>query len=74
ADIFELQSVARTPQARNVLTAAQLVTSAALMRRESRGGHYRSDYPDLAKGATHRTFMNLADLASARPIVLAKTG
>ncbi|MFC1820392.1 hypothetical protein ACFLZG_04835 [Thermodesulfobacteriota bacterium] len=31
---------------RNMLTAAEMVLKAALMRTESRGGHYRSDYPE----------------------------
>jgi L-aspartate oxidase len=29
----------------NLLTCAMLVTEAALNREESRGGHYREDYP-----------------------------
>ena len=29
----------------NMLETAQLVVEAALMRKESRGGHYRADYP-----------------------------
>ncbi|HEY9227787.1 MAG TPA: hypothetical protein VIP11_14115, partial [Gemmatimonadaceae bacterium] len=29
----------------NMLQTAQLVVEAALLRRESRGGHYRADYP-----------------------------
>jgi L-aspartate oxidase len=32
-------------EARNLLSVGRLVTTAALARRESRGGHYRSDYP-----------------------------
>lgn len=32
-------------EARNLLAAARMVTAAAFARRESRGGHYRSDYP-----------------------------
>jgi len=35
------------------LTAARLIARAALDRRESRGGHYRSDYPDTAEVAGH---------------------
>jgi L-aspartate oxidase len=34
------------PETANMLLAAQLITVAALARRESRGGHFRSDYPD----------------------------
>ncbi|HEX5440226.1 MAG TPA: L-aspartate oxidase, partial [Ktedonobacterales bacterium] len=34
------------PETANMLLAAQLITTAALARRESRGGHYRSDYPN----------------------------
>ncbi|HUO89466.1 MAG TPA: L-aspartate oxidase [Rhizomicrobium sp.] len=44
----------------NMTAAAKLVTAAALNRRESRGGHYRSDYPN-ADPASKRTFMRLAD-------------
>ena len=31
---------------RNFVTLAQLVTRAALWREESRGGHFRSDFPE----------------------------
>ncbi|HIE12122.1 MAG TPA: L-aspartate oxidase [Desulfotomaculum sp.] len=31
---------------RNMLDVAELITEAALMRRESRGGHYRADFPE----------------------------
>ncbi|MEG0818108.1 MAG: FAD-binding protein, partial [Brevundimonas sp.] len=36
-----------------VLTAARLIAEAALNRRESRGGHYRADYPDSLPTAEH---------------------
>jgi len=29
----------------NMVTTAKLIAGAALMRKESRGGHYRSDFP-----------------------------
>lgn len=35
------------------LVAARLIAEAALARRESRGGHYRSDYPATAAVADH---------------------
>lgn len=36
-----------------VLLATRLIAQAALDRRESRGGHYRSDYPQTAARADH---------------------
>lgn len=37
------------------IIAARLITAGALARHESRGGHYRSDFPETA--SPHRTFM-----------------
>ncbi|HET8905988.1 MAG TPA: L-aspartate oxidase [Ktedonobacterales bacterium] len=34
------------PETANMLLAAQLITTAALAREESRGGHFREDFPD----------------------------
>jgi L-aspartate oxidase len=48
------------PALLNMTAAAKLVTAAALMRRESRGGHYRTDYP-ATNTAAQRTFITLAD-------------
>jgi succinate dehydrogenase / fumarate reductase flavoprotein subunit len=38
----------------NLLTVAEAVTVAAIERKESRGGHFRDDYPD--KDASHGSF------------------
>lgn len=46
----------------NMLLAARLITAAALLRRESRGGHYRVDYPQTNPALAQRTFITLADL------------
>ena len=43
------------------LTAARLVAQAALDRRESRGGHFREDFPLAVTPA--RTFVTLSDVA-----------
>jgi L-aspartate oxidase len=46
---------------RNMATTALLVTTAAWSRRESRGGHYRSDFPAEDPALAHRTMTTLAD-------------
>ncbi|CCB66192.1 MULTISPECIES: L-aspartate oxidase [unclassified Hyphomicrobium] len=46
----------------NMLLAARLITAAALLRKESRGGHYRVDYPQTNPALAQRTFITLADL------------
>ncbi len=48
------------PALLNMTSAARLVTAAALARHESRGGHYRTDYP-ATDPTPKRTFMTLAD-------------
>jgi L-aspartate oxidase len=47
----------------NMILAARLIASAALLRKESRGGHYRADYPIANPALQHRTFLTLDDLA-----------
>jgi L-aspartate oxidase len=48
------------PALLNMTTAAKIVTAAALARHESRGGHFRSDYPQT-DSAAKRSFLTLAD-------------
>jgi L-aspartate oxidase len=51
--ISRIQQQARTMSLQNMAIAAQMVATAALVRHESRGGHYRTDFeatdPALAK-------------------------
>jgi len=47
----------------NPLVAAQLIVTTALSRRESRGGHYRKDFPAQTPHAL-RTFISIAPLAA----------
>jgi L-aspartate oxidase len=44
----------------NMLTTAKLVAAAALARKESRGGHFRSDYPAPDDTQAKRSFLTLA--------------
>jgi L-aspartate oxidase len=61
AKIELLEKRARTPRFLNMLTAARLIADAALRRTESRGSHFRSDFPDVDPAWQHRTFLRLAD-------------
>ncbi len=45
----------------NVLVTAKMMTIAALNRLESRGGHFRSDYPDTDVALAKRSFLTLAE-------------
>jgi L-aspartate oxidase len=44
---------------RNMATTALLVAASAFGRRESRGAHFRSDYPTEKKAFAHRTMTKL---------------
>jgi len=58
--ITRLETTSSEPALLNMAAAAKLVTAGALARQESRGGHWRSDYPQTEKTG-RRTFMTLAD-------------
>jgi L-aspartate oxidase len=46
---------------RNMATTALLVAASAWSRRESRGAHYRSDYPSEIAASAHRTMTTFAE-------------
>jgi L-aspartate oxidase len=58
--ITRLEMTSSEPALLNMAAAAKLVAAGALARRESRGGHWRTDFPQTEKTGT-RTFMTLAD-------------
>ncbi len=66
----------------NMILTARLIATAALNRKESRGGHYRTDFPAANPALAHRTFITLTDLdardaaprAPASPAALAGCG
>ena len=45
----------------NMLAAAKLMATSAYKREESRGGHYRSDFPEQVDAWKHRTFTTMAE-------------
>ncbi len=60
--IARLERAAHEPALANMLAAAKLVTAAALVRKESRGSHWRNDHPATDKVGS-RTLLTLADAA-----------
>jgi L-aspartate oxidase len=69
--ITSLEQKAKAPRFRNMLAAARMIAASALARTESRGGHYRSDFPNEDSAWQHRTFMTLADayaVTESRPM------
>jgi L-aspartate oxidase len=59
--ILALERTNRDPAFRNVLATAKLVAVSALRREESRGGHFRTDFPEKRREWQHRTFLTLDD-------------
>ncbi|MBW8301041.1 MAG: L-aspartate oxidase [Hydrogenophaga sp.] len=59
--IVRLEGINRRVRFSNMATAAKLIATAALQREESRGGHFRSDFPEPVEALRRRTFMTLKD-------------
>ena len=67
----EIKAGAASPALKNMVTAALLVTVGAFSRQESRGAHFRLDYPEKAAAKPHHTYLTLD---RARQIVADVTG
>jgi L-aspartate oxidase len=68
--LHEFEQIARAPlslASRNFLTVATLIARAALWREESRGAHYRTDYParDDERWRVHSIIRSGADISSS---------
>ncbi|KXF78038.1 L-aspartate oxidase [Paramesorhizobium deserti] len=59
--ILGLEQANRNAAFANTLTAAKLVAISALRREESRGGHFRTDFPDARPEWQRRSTLTLAE-------------
>ena len=66
AAIERLRRQATGAQTQNMLTTALLIASAAFVRRESRGAHFRSDFPDLSPELARRSRLTLSEARNNR--------
>ena len=63
--IATIEAAAPTAFLRNMATSALIVATCAWQRRESRGAHFRSDYPTENPALKHRTMTTLAEIRIA---------
>ncbi|MGN6549386.1 MAG: L-aspartate oxidase [Pararhizobium sp.] len=61
AEIAELEKKNRRIRFANIAAAARMIALGALRREESRGAHFRSDFPEQAPAWRHRTYLTLAE-------------
>ncbi len=59
--IAELERENTRMRFHNIATTAKLIAVGAYLREESRGGHFRADFPEPRKAWQHRTYMTLED-------------
>jgi L-aspartate oxidase len=57
----QIEADTKSSALRNMATAALLIAASAYSRMESRGGHFRSDFPKTDPARAARSFMTLAD-------------
>jgi L-aspartate oxidase len=59
--IAELERENSRMRFHNIVTTAKMIAVGAYLREESRGGHFRSDFPEQRKEWKRRTYMTLAE-------------
>lgn len=66
ATIARLEAASDVESFHNMTATATLITAGALLRTESRGGHYREDFPDADMDHAERTRITLAEAIALR--------
>lgn len=64
--LAEIEAKADREALRNMTATATLIAAAALIRTESRGGHYRSDFPKTDPVQAKRSFLTLTEALAIR--------
>jgi L-aspartate oxidase len=72
AELLAIERAAKSPTLRDMAVAGLLISSAAWLRTESRGGHFRSDFPAVDPAQARRTFMTLAQARAVAERAVAK--
>ncbi|WVE39955.1 L-aspartate oxidase, partial [Priestia megaterium] len=54
----------------NMLTAGLLIAESSLARKESRGGHYRSDFPHENQEWEHRRIIKQSAASTKQSLIL----
>jgi L-aspartate oxidase len=71
AQIAELeQTQPDAPDFQNMCATATLIAASALLRTESRGAHWRDDYPDANPDKAHRSYLTLKDAMHLRQMAV----
>ena len=63
-DKIEREAKNLSAKLKDMLLVSRLITFAAKLRRESRGTHYRTDFPKMNKNYNQRKVLNIDDLNS----------
>ncbi len=72
AEIFAMEQSAKSPVVRGMATSALMIAAAAYARTESRGGHFRSDFPNADAAQAHRSFFTLNEARAIAANAVAK--
>ena len=63
-DKIEREAKNLSAKLKDMLLVSRLITFAAKLRKESRGTHYRTDFPNMNKNYNQRKVLNINDLNS----------